>query len=286
MVKTYKQAYLEAVNKLKNANIEDAEFDCGCLFEKAFSHDIKTFKFSNRYTENAYKDEILGFEKMIDMRISGEPLQYIIGEWEFYGLDFNIGKGVLIPRQDTESLVDSVINQFKDKSISVVDICAGTGCIGLTLEHYLNVNELKFIELHENAIEYLNQNIKKHNSKGSIIQGDALENATANKVENCDIIVCNPPYLTKQDMENLQSEVRHEPVTALFGGDDGLDFYRGITRVWKNKLNDYGTLVFEIVIGQEDDVMEIMIQHGFVNVRAKKDLCGVYRIVTGSYTKA
>lgn len=286
MVKTYEQAFIRALSILEKAKIEDAEFNCKCLFEEAFGYDYMTFKFSSRFTEPAYEDQIKAFDKMIDRRIKGQPLQYIIGRWEFYGLDFKIGVGVLIPRQDTETLVEHVINRFKDKKISMVDICAGTGCVGLSIEHYLNVEKLDFIELHDRAAEYLSENIKLHDSKGNVIHGNALDKEIADKVEFCDLIVCNPPYLNKEDMENLQNEVKFEPDAALFGGDDGFDFYREITRIWKEKLNDGGVLAYEIGIGQEDEVMEIMIQHGFLNVRAKKDLCGVYRVVTGVYDRS
>ena len=115
--------------------------------------------------------------------------------------------------------------------------------------------------------------------------GDVTDEKLVEDMPEADLIVCNPPYLTTDDMDALQREVTFEPAEALFGGEDGLDFYREIVRKWKKKLKSGGVMLFEIGIGQEDEVMRLMIQHGFKNVRCRKDLCGVYRCVSGIYEK-
>ena len=112
--------------------------------------------------------------------------------------------------------------------------------------------------------------------------GDVLETSALDKLPVADLIVCNPPYLTGEDMASLQKEVTFEPETALFGGEDGLDFYRTVTRLWKNKLAEGGMLIYEIGAGQEDEVMQIMVQHGFENVRSRADCCGIMRCVMGT----
>jgi release factor glutamine methyltransferase len=220
--------------------------------------------------------------EIVKRRSEGYPLQYLLGGWEFYGLPFKVGEGVLIPRQDTETLVDFVINKYKKTdSLTVVDLCSGSGCIGISLEKNLKCENVICVEKSEKAAEFLRENITLNGSKARLVVADVLEKSTAEKIIQADVIVCNPPYLTAEDMENLQTEVTFEPKTALYGGEDGLDFYRAVTRIWKSKLKSGGMLIYEIGMGQEDEVMGILVQQGFENVRCIKDLCGVNRCVYG-----
>lgn len=279
---TYKSAYEEAVAVLRENGTENAEFDCACLFEKAFGKAHRTFKLSESYGESACEKKYKAFLADVSRRKNGEPLQYILGEWEFYGLPFKVGKGVLIPRQDTEALVEIAALKMKDKkNIEIIDLCAGSGCVGIALEKKLDVKKLVFVEKSKEAKAFLEENVKLNGSAAEIILGDVLSEKTAENAPQADLITCNPPYLTAEDMKNLQREVTFEPETALFGGTDGLDFYREITRLWKKKLKYGGVLAFEIGMGMEDEVSRIMIQHGFKNVRYRPDLCGVNRVVYG-----
>lgn len=274
---------LSNAKKLLSANnVDNSDFEAVCMFEKAFGVKYR----SNQYESirNSEPDESASeaFCEMLRRRIDGEPLQYILGEWEFFGLPFYVGKGVLIPRQDTETLVELVIDKFNDrKNLNVVDLCSGSGCIGITIDKNLSCDSVSCLELSKRALSYLSRNIELNGSAAMAYEKDVLSENTASKFTELDLIVCNPPYLTKSDMENLQPEVSFEPQMALFGGDDGLDFYRDITRLWKDSLKSGGMLVFEIGIGQENDVSQILIQHGFENVRFIKDYCGVYRVVYG-----
>lgn len=221
---------------------------------------------------------------VIERRSEGYPLQYLLGEWEFYGMRFKVGEGVLIPRQDTETLVDVVVNKYKNSdSLTLVDLCSGSGCIALALEKQLDCERICCVEKSEKAVGYLRENIAVHGSIAEVFVGDVLDDGLREKIPQADVIVCNPPYLTREDMEHLQREVTFEPETALYGGDDGLDFYREIVRRWKGRLKAGGGLAFEIGMGQEDEVMRLMIQHGFLNVRCRKDLCGINRCVIGEY---
>ncbi len=283
MVKnTYRSVYLSAVDALENGEIENAGFDGAVMFEEAFGVDYKTFRYSSDFDNEPDGKDLEKFVSMIKRRITGEPLQYIIGKWEFYGMEMMVGEGVLVPRQDTETLVDTVIKKSKGKKdLEIVDLCAGTGCIGLALEKHLDVKKLTFVENSLQASSYLEKNIARHGSRGEIIMGDVLSKNTLSWINQADIVVSNPPYLTKDDMDNLQTEVGFEPKQALFGGEDGLDFYRDITRLWKNKLKDGGLIAFEIGIGQENDVSEILIRHGFKNVRFYPDANDIFRVVTG-----
>ena len=272
---TAKEIYLEGVMRLKEKNIENAEFDAAQLFEHHFGFEITSVKAEGSFDDN-------GFTELIERRAGGYPLQYLLGEWEFYGIPVKVGEGVLIPRQDTEALVEAVIKKNRTPSPVVIDLCSGSGCIALALEKYLRCSEVYAVEKSEEAAGYLRENVKMNGSAVKLVMGDVLGSSCVEIIPDCDLIVCNPPYLTGEDMERLQKEVTHEPEEALFGGEDGLDFYRTVTRIWKNRLKTGGMLIYEIGIGQEDDVMQIMVQHGFENVRCKPDPCGIMRCVMGT----
>lgn len=283
MIKTYEELLKDGVKILEENRRENAQFDAGELMGRTLGEDCRSGEYKSRLkapVDLKLKNEFLGLCKR---RGAGEPLQYLIGEWEFYGFTFKVGEGVLIPRQDTETLIETLKEKFGGKSsLTVTDLCAGSGCIGITLGKVLNTKDLYCVENSERAFGFLQENIKLNNSEIKAVLGDVLAEQTFGKIPQSDIIVCNPPYLTKEDMENLQTEVSFEPKEALYGGEDGLDFYRTLTRLWKDKLKTDGMLIYEIGAGQEDEVMQILVQHGFKNVRCRKDLCGVNRCVFGT----
>lgn len=217
-------------------------------------------------------------------RLSGEPLQYILGEWEFYGLPFFVGEGVLIPRQDTEAIAELAAGFARERAYDgflAADLCAGSGCIGITLAKLADV-PVKLVELSDRALEYLKRNIALNGAEAlcEAVRGDVLDEATAEGMPRFDLIVTNPPYLTAQDMRELQTEVSHEPETALFGGEDGLDYYRRMIPLWRRKLKPGGMLAAEIGMGQEADVARIFEDCG-ITARSEKDMCGVIRVIYG-----
>lgn len=217
---------------------------------------------------------------MAKRREKGEPLQYILGEWEFYGLPFEVGEGVLIPRQDTETLVE-LAREYIKSGMLCADLCAGSGCVGISA----SIKDTEFIcyEKSPLAMDYLKRNIEKNNSvtgKITPLLADVLDSGTINESPMFDIILSNPPYLTAEDMAELQVEVAHEPEMALYGGDDGLYFYREILRCWAPKLKNGGLFAVEIGMGQEKDVADMFRQNG-ISPELKKDYCGVYRVVYG-----
>ena len=221
-------------------------------------------------------------------RKTGEPLQYILGNWEFYGRKYFVGEGVLIPRPETELLCDIAKAHLKNTGGTAVDLCSGSGCIAVTVALEANVKAVG-IEISDKAYGYFLKNIEQNKAERSVtaINGDIFDKCILGRFEDNSLyaVLSNPPYISSADMKALQKEVRFEPELALFGGEDGLDFYREIVRKWKKKLKSGGVMLFEIGIGQEDEVMRLMIQHGFKNVRCRKDLCGVYRCVSGFYEK-
>ena len=275
------EEYKSAIATLERAGNDNAAYDAAELFEKAFGVSVHSAK-AQRLSEN---EGLLSFKMMINKRAEGFPLQYILGEWEFYGITVKVGEGVLIPRQDTETLVETVIKKNRNKSPVIVDLCSGSGCIALALEGELSPREIYAVEKSERAAVFLNENIKLNGSKIKPVIGDCLDKSATESLPPADIIVCNPPYLTKEDMESLQREVTFEPEEALFGGEDGLDFYRDITRAYKLRLNHNGMLAFEVGYTQAEEVMEILIQAGFEDVRTYEDYCGVKRVVIGFYTE-
>jgi len=221
---------------------------------------------------------------IVKKRSSGYPLQYILGEWEFYGFKFLVGEGVLIPRQDTETLVEYIISVANSiKNPRILDLCSGSGCIAITLEKMLPNSTVCAVEFSKEALNYLTQNIKLNNSNVTVFEGDVLNKDFTNYFENFDIIVSNPPYLTKNDICNLQEEVKHEPNLALFGGDDGLQFYTSISKIWKKCLKQNGIISYEIGIGQENDVANILLNNGFTDIQTIRDLTGIIRVVSATY---
>ncbi|MCL2077284.1 MAG: peptide chain release factor N(5)-glutamine methyltransferase [Oscillospiraceae bacterium] len=215
------------------------------------------------------------FDALIKRRENGEPLQYILGEWEFYGYNFKVGKGVLIPRPETELLVD-LAKEHCDRRTIVVDLCAGTGCVGIALAKEIKCKVIA-VEKSEEAIYYLKQNIELNDvsDKVEIIQGDVLKQ-TRSLIKN-EVVLINSPYLSKQDMQNLQKEVTYEPKMALYGGDDGLDFYRQFFSVWKY-LQYASLFACEVGDGQAEAVCKLMIKIG-LNPKIKKDYSGIERVI-------
>ena len=281
-MKTYRKILEEGTNLLKNEGFENYAFETAELMGKALDEDCRSERYAQRLdcvSDAKIRDE---FFALCKRRLNGEPLQYIIGEWEFYGIPLKVGEGVLIPRQDTETVVETVVKKNKGKNnLTVTDLCSGTGCIALALEKELDCKNIYCVEKSDTAYEFLEENLRLNSSSANAVKGDVLDEKSAEQIPLSDIIVCNPPYLSEDDMKVLQKEVTFEPADALYGGKDGLDFYRHITRIWKSRLKEGGMLAYEVGINQEDEVMKILIQHRFENVRCVPDLCGINRCVFG-----
>lgn len=206
-------------------------------------------------------------------RAKGEPLQYILGEWDFYGFTFHVGEGVLIPRPETELLAEKAVSGLKEiaendsRVGTVIDLCTGSGCIPIALAKTTGA-VCCGIDISEKALEYFNENIilNETEDKVTAFLGNVIEpdrELLDRLPEKCDIITANPPYLTAREMETLQKEVRHEPEIALFGGSDGLDFYRVIFGIWKERLSEKGEFIVETGDGQAEAVKSLMEKEGF-----------------------
>lgn len=234
---------------------------------------IEAYRFEAKELYNAFCGEEL--EKAINRRISGEPLQYILGEWEFYSLPFYVGEGVLIPRADTELLVDLALERIKPNH-RVIDLCSGSGAIAVALSKNCDA-EIYALEKYEKAIGYLEKNIALNKAKVTVIKKDIFD---FTPTEKFDLIVSNPPYIKEAELVDLQKEVQFEPVTALLGGEDGLIFYRYIATLAKY-LNDGGAIMVEIGCTQGDEVSEIFKAAG-LETTIHNDLNGLQRVIIGT----
>lgn len=228
------------------------------------------------------------FIELMTKRQKGYPIQYIIEEKDFMGLPFYVKEGVLIPRFDTEVLVEYIIDyinrNYKDKNIKVLDLCSGSGAISLSIAHYCKNTFVYGVDISDTALEVSNINKEKFNlSNVKFLKGDLFK-----AIENLDlegqfeIIVSNPPYISKEEIKSLSSTVKDfEPLLALDGGQDGLDFYRKITRDSKSYLKNQGLIAYEIGYKQGEDVKEILDKEGFIDISILKDLQGHDRVVLG-----
>lgn len=212
-----------------------------------------------------------------EKRAGGFPLQYIIGNWEFFGRKFFVGEGVLIPRPETELLCEAVLKYYsRSMPPKIVDLCSGSGCIAITLAKELPGAEVTAVELYDGAFGFLEKNNRFYQNPVETLQRDALE-----AFGSFDCIVSNPPYITGKEMKELQKEVKFEPETALFGGTDGLDFYRAIAKNWFGHLNEGGMIAFEIGDTQGEAVANILAENGYKIAAVRKDYEDRDRVVTG-----
>ena len=271
------QLYKKILGVLEESGI--GRFDALCIFESAFGEVFPKIMM-DRTLEVPY-DTLEKILTMVNKRSQGYPLQYILGTWEFMGFEFMVGEGVLISRQDTETLVVQVRDICLDNDIrspKIIDLCSGSGCIAVSLKLMMPDAHVSAVEFSEKALEFLKKNSSLNGGADiHIVQGDVLDENTAVMFSDADIIVCNPPYLTEDDMRHLQREVSFEPESALFGGSDGLDFYRKITKIWRNSLKDRGFIAYEFGMGQHEAVSRILEENRFTDIKFRRDAGGIIR---------
>ena len=264
--------------RLSSGCVEDAAFDSDNIIAFALKM-TKTEMLINFDREVDSESEKQIFS-LADRRISGEPLQYIIGEWEFYGLPFYVGDGVLIPRADTEILVDNAIEFLKTKdNAKVIDLCSGSGCIAVSVKANLPSISVFAVEIYQKAMGYLMRNVERNGVEIDVIKADVLAEPIG--FEKFDVILTNPPYIETKVVETLSKEVKNEPITALDGGEDGLVFYRAIAKNWLPLLKNDGRIFAEIGEDQAAAVTEIFENHG-LECKTVKDLNGHDRVIIGT----
>ncbi|MBD7912638.1 MULTISPECIES: peptide chain release factor N(5)-glutamine methyltransferase [Clostridium] len=267
---------------LSEVKIDTARLDSQLLLGKVISKD-KIYLMTNK-DEKVKNEDKKEFIKLINMRKEKMPIKYILGECDFMGLDFYIEEGVLIPRSDTEVLVEEVLKLIDEEdNIMVCDLCSGSGAIGISLAHYRKNIKVDSIDYYDIPEKVTKKNIERNGLEDRVdfIKSDLLGEAIKNG-KRYHIIVSNPPYIKDEDINNLMEDVKeYEPHTALSGGDDGLVFYRRIIEESKLVLLDGGILSFEIGYDQGESVKELMEAEGYQDIKVIKDLAGHDRVVLG-----
>lgn len=281
---TYNNLYLDTRKALKNAGVEEAQLEAREMVCFAADKTREQLMRDASFYASAQVEKQVS--QLIERRLAGEPIAYIIGEWEFYGLPLDISKDVLIPRTDTEVLAARAIAlaQAAGEGARVLDLCAGSGCVGLAVAAHAPNCRVVLADWSEEAVRVCKQNVRRNglNSRVTCVRVNALEPAPS-ALWDFDVIVSNPPYIPTDDIPQLDVSVRgYEPHMALDGGADGLDFYRAISGDWKNALRLGGALLFEVGIGQADDVEKLMGEQGFQQIKSTRDTAGIWRVVEGT----
>jgi len=271
---TYQELLEEGRKALEISGIADAETDSFLLLEYVTGMDRGQFFLKRKDLPS--EEEVMQYRRLIAIRSSRVPLQHITGEQEFMGMPFFVNEKVLVPRQDTECLVELSLPFVKGKR--VLDMCTGSGCIAVSLMVLGNPSVCHAVDVSEEALEVARQNARRNHATVTWIESDLFEKVT----QTYDVIISNPPYIPPDVIEGLEEEVReHEPRLALDGGEDGLAFYRKITKKSKAYLEKNGYLFYEIGCEQAADVMAIMKAEGFSEVVCRKDYAGNDRVVYG-----
>lgn len=271
---TIKEAFEFGVKEL---NTEEKDIEITVFLEKITGIDRKLFLLNEEKEISDKEFEVL--KSFIERRKKGEPVQYIVNKADFYGLEFFVKKGVLIPRFDTENLVEKALSFIKDGD-RILDMCTGSGCIALTLLYYKKNISAVGCDISDEALSIAKENAERLNLKADFVKSDLFE-----KVEGkFDVIVSNPPYIETDVVITLENQVKDfEPKNALDGGADGLNFYRIIAKQAKDYLKAGGRIVFEIGYNQGESVPEILKREGYSKIIVSKDLCGNDRVVSAVY---
>lgn len=273
--------------KLKEAGIEEADLDAWYLLE--FITGVSKASYYGNPKAEVGTEKAEAYEKALEKRTEHIPLQHITGSQYFMGYEFVVNENVLVPRQDTENLVEEAyahikkkLKETKGEKIKVLDVCTGSGCIIISLRKLVEEIEGSGVDISDKALEVAKENADRFQVPVTFEKSDLFE-----KVEDCyDVIVSNPPYIKTAVIEELAEEVRlHDPYIALDGKEDGLYFYRKIINDAKKHLKRGGALFFEIGHDQAEDVSALLLAAGYEKIEVKKDLAGLDRVVSALYNK-
>ena len=283
MAITYNNLYLDIRRRLKQAGYPGAGLEArGLVCAGSGKTREEFYRDAQLYVTPETEETVL---RLVDRHLHGEPVAYLIGEWEFYGLPLDINESVLIPRVDTEVLAHEAIEYIQGLGkCRVLDLCAGSGCIGLALA--ANAPECRVLlgEISEGAVRVCRQNIRRNNLTGqvSVMLMDAMQ-PPPRAIGEFQCIVSNPPYIPRAEVDALENSVKDfEPHLALCGGEDGYDFYTAIITYWRGALVTGGRLYFEVGAGQADTVLRMMRAQGFGDINVVQDNQGIPRVVYGT----
>ena len=278
---TFGGLYRQGRRILDEAGVEGPGFEASRLFEKAFGADRQARIL--RAAEEADPEAERAYLSMARERAGGRPLQYILGEWPFCGMSLLVGEGVLIPREETELLVETAADMLADvPAPRILDLCSGTGAVALALGRAFPAAEVTAAERFPAALDYLRRNRARLGASNvRPARLDVLDPAAAAGFSGLDCIVSNPPYVRSDELPTLQREVRREPAEALDGGEDGLLFYRAIAARWLPALRAGGALCVECGEGQAAAVARLFGRAGLGRIRFHRDFSGIERVVSG-----
>ena len=283
MAITYNDLYLDVRQRLRESGVEASTLEARelvCVGTGKSREELR--RDSGLYASPEREAQV---RRLVERRMAGEPVAYLIGEWEFYGLPLDISQDVLIPRADTEVLAEQAIAYIQTLGeCRVLDLCAGSGCVGLAIASQAPQARVVLGEIDDSALKICRQNIRRNSLSARVmpIQMDAREKP-ARSLGEFQCIVSNPPYIPTGDIAGLEASVRdYEPHMALDGGADGMDFYRSIAEQWKEALTPGGRIYFEVGIGQADAVLRLMRSQGFGDLQIIKDHHKIPRVVLGT----
>ena len=277
-----KEVLKTAIEKLKNKNIEDASMKVKMILSDTLN---KEKEYLLVHDQDELDEDILKvFDERLNKLISGKPIQYILNKQDFMGLHFYVDENVLIPQPDTENLVEEVIKisktlKMSKEQLKVLDMCTGSGAIAVSLSKYVDKALIYASDISINALDVAKKNAKSNSLDITFIHSDLFNDIEISN--QFDIIVSNPPYIETEVIKSLSKEVQEEPIIALDGGKDGLDFYREIIKCAKEYLIKDGYLVLEIGYDQKDSVIKLLQDNDYKNIYSKKDLSGNDRVVVG-----
>lgn len=271
----YTEAFLMGMQKLKEAEIGEAQLDARILLEEVCGTDHNTLLcHGDREVSEAEEEQ---YRKALEQRAVHVPLQHLLGYQDFMGLRFQVNEYVLIPRQDTEILVEEAMRYLHD-GMRILDLCTGSGCILLSLLHYSNDCEGTGVDISKEALQVAALNAELLGIKADFLKSDLYEKVTG----KFDLLVSNPPYIERKVIPTLMEEVReYDPYIALDGGEDGLDFYRRIIGGAQDYLKRGGQILMEIGSGQAKAVSELLREAGFKEIDVCRDFAGLDRVVSG-----
>ena len=279
---TIREILIKYMEKLSSIS-DTPKLDTEILLQKALG-DVDRLYIQLNLDKKLSDEELKCFNEMINDRLNGRPIAYIVKNREFMALDFYVEEGVLIPRPDTEPLVEEVIELSKGmKDVTIVDIGTGSGAISVSLAKYIKNSYVYSLDISDKALSIGKKNAVNNevDDKIEFIKSDVFTGIKDRNLK-LDIIVSNQPYIKKEDIKTLHKQVKdYEPYIALEGGEDGLDFYRTITEESLKYLKSNGILAFEVGHDQANDVCTIMKNHGYKKIYTKKDLQGIDRVVIG-----
>ena len=271
----YTEAFLMGMQKLKEAQIGEAQLDARLLLEEVCGTDHNTLLcHGDREVSEAEEEK---YRRALEQRAVHVPLQHLLGYQDFMGLRFQVNEHVLIPRQDTEILVEEAMRYLHD-GMRILDLCTGSGCILLSLLHYSNDCEGVGVDISKEALQVAVQNAELLGIRADFLKSDLYEKVTG----KFDLLVSNPPYIERAVIPTLMEEVReYDPYIALDGGEDGLDFYRRIIGGAQDYLKRGGQILMEIGSGQAKAVSELLREAGFKEIDVCRDFAGLDRVVSG-----